>query len=120
MGLISTLVAIGNAIGVGAGGLAAAGGVGSVAAGFAGAALVGGAAYGATSLLTGGMSQPCSQMPQAQAQTQTADQIIAESQTVADEKRKDLIRSRSRRTVLTGPTGLFEEADTAQKTLLGG
>ena len=104
----SALVGIGTAVGVGGAGLAA---------GLTGAALVGTAAVGVGSLLTGGGAggTPDFQAPP----VQSAANIIAQSEQAAEEKRKDTIRAKRRKTVLTGPTGIFEEAETAQKTLLG-
>lgn len=110
-GTIAALIAIGGAVGVGGAGLAA---------GLTGAAIAGTAAFGATSLLTnaiGGGGQQLSEIPQAQ--TQSASDIIASSNSAAEDQRKDILRAKRRNTVLTGPTGIFEEADTAKKTLLG-
>ena len=113
MGLISSMIAIGTALGVGGAGMAA---------GLTGALVTGSALYGAGTLLTNATRGPDNSAmydKMSAATGNTADSIIAQSQAAAAEERKDLIRSKRRKTVLTGPTGLFEEADTAQKTLLG-
>ena len=119
MGLISALASIGSWISGGALAATTATGTVSAAAAIAGGATLVTAGVGVASM-TGAFSPG---MPSSQAlapgPTQTADQIIAQSQATAAEEKKDLIRAKRRKTVLTGPTGLFEEADTAQKTLLG-
>jgi hypothetical protein len=91
---MAPLIAIGGALGVGGAGLGA---------GLAGASSGGGG---------GGYAAP--------APAQSADSLIAASNEKAEDDRKELLRQRSARTILTGPRGVFEEADTAKKTLLGG
>ena len=118
MALFSTMAAIGAAIGVGS---ATVGAVGYTSAIIAGSLLTGAAAYGAGSLISNASQKAGGPALQYQPpQTQSAETIIAQSQAAGDQERKDLIRAKSRKTVLTGPTGVFGEADTAKKTLLGG
>lgn len=115
----AALVSIGTAVGVGGAGLAA---------GLTGAAIVGAAAYGATTLLTGGMGgpqqqqasfQPSAAQQQAiQAPVPTAQETVQKAEAEATAERKKVLARRSK-TVLTGPAGVFGEADTAKKTLLG-
>jgi hypothetical protein len=109
-GTIAALIAIGGAVGVGGAG---------VAAGLAGAAIAGSAAFGLGSLLTAGSRGGPSNLTLPAPQTQSAESLLASSNQAAEDKRKDILRAKRRKTVLTGPTGLFEEADTAKKTLLG-
>ena len=115
MAFFSTLAAIGAAVGVGS---ATVGAAGFTAAALAGGAIAGSALYGVGSLLTGGQGGQ-SNIPSPQA-PKSADSIIAESQAKAQQDQQDLLQQRRRNTVLTGPTGLFDEPNTGKKTLLGG
>jgi hypothetical protein len=97
-------------MGVGGAGLGA-GLAGAAALGVAGSMIY--SAVKPTPSMGGGSSGYSSSM-------QTSESLIAQSNEKAEEDRKELLRQRSARTILTGPRGVFEEADTAKKTLLGG
>lgn len=105
-GFIGTAIAIGGALGVAGGGLAA---------GLAGGALLGAGALGIGSLLTGGFGGGSGlELPAA-----PATPSFEEAQGTSLEEQRQNLRRKSR-TTLTSPNLLETQGDVAQKTLLGG
>lgn len=114
--IIATSIAVGTALGVGGAGLAA-----GLVGGTVLATAVGGAAAGIYGLAGGFSKKQLTYDPQAPAGT-AASKEVAEAKAKEEvlNKRRLLADQAGTNTVLTGPMGLSDKAQTEKKTLLGG